>query len=61
MDVSADPYSPTISATVKDWAYEDSGGPIHAGAIPEPGTLGMLALGAAGLAVWRRRRASQNA
>jgi hypothetical protein len=27
-----------------------------AGAVPEPGSLGLLALGAAGLAVWRKRR-----
>jgi len=61
MDVSVIPSTDTISATVKDWAYEDSGGPIHSGAIPEPGTLGMLALGAVGLAIWRRCRAGKNA
>lgn len=37
-------------------AYESSGGPIAAGAIPEPGTLAMLALGAAGI-LGRRRKA----
>ena len=39
-------------------AYEDSGGPINAGAIPEPSTLAALAFGGAGLAaaVYRRRK-----
>jgi hypothetical protein len=42
---------------VRDWAYEDSPGVgIPAGAIPEPGTLGMLAAGAVGVAALRRRR-----
>lgn len=38
------------------WAYDDSGAGIQVGAIPEPGTLGMLALGAAGLVALRRRK-----
>jgi hypothetical protein len=42
--------------TVHSWAYDDSGAPILAGAIPEPSGLTMVALG--GLAVagrrWRR-------
>ncbi len=44
---------------VHDWAYEsDPGVGIEAGAtgVPEPGTLGMLAAGAAGLASLRRRK-----
>lgn len=42
---------------IKDWAYEDVAGVgIIAGEIPEPGTLGLLAAGAAGLAMHRRRR-----
>lgn len=42
-------------ATVVDWAYETDGGPIPAGAIPEPASLGLLALGALGLAARRKR------
>jgi hypothetical protein len=42
------------------WAYEDSGNAISVGAVPEPaetaGGLGLLALGAAGLRHWRRKR-----
>jgi MYXO-CTERM domain-containing protein len=45
-----------------DYAYADLGEPIRAGQIssnemvPEEGSLGWLALGAAGLLVWRKRR-----
>jgi hypothetical protein len=46
---------------VKDWAYDDSGAAILAGDtgngfVPEPGTLGLLAAGSAGLVAMRRRR-----
>ena len=44
------------SVTVHDWAYENTGVEIAAGEIPEPGNLGLLAAGAAGLMAWRRRR-----
>ncbi|XAM01500.1 PEP-CTERM sorting domain-containing protein [Phycisphaeraceae bacterium D3-23] len=40
--------------TVVDWAFEDSGGAINAGQVPEPGSLALLGLG--GLALLRRRR-----
>ncbi len=48
----------TGDGNVVDWAYENTGASITAGAVPEPGSLGLLAAGAAGLAQWRRRRAS---
>lgn len=40
--------------TLVDYAYEDSGGAIGAGVVPEPTSLGLLAVGAAGLL--RRRK-----
>jgi hypothetical protein len=46
------------NGNVVDWAYENTGASITAGAVPEPSSLGLLAAGAAGLAQWRRRRAS---
>ncbi|MEO8598004.1 MAG: PEP-CTERM sorting domain-containing protein [Candidatus Solibacter sp.] len=51
--------SPGISVRLLDYAYENqpfTG--IHAGdtGVPEPGTLGLLALGFAGMAAWRARR-----
>jgi len=49
-----------INVTLVDWAYEDSGAPIIAGAttspVPLPGSLGLLAMGASGLAAFRRRK-----
>ncbi|MBS0660765.1 MAG: PEP-CTERM sorting domain-containing protein [Verrucomicrobia bacterium] len=44
--------------TIVDYAYQTSPGTaINAGAIPEPSvTLGLLAAGAAGLGIYRRRR-----
>ena len=43
---------------IKDWAFDDSGAPIGAGIVPEPASLGLLALGAAGLACYRGQRKS---
>jgi len=37
------------------WAYENTGAAIQAGAVPEPSSIVLLALGAAGVASWRRR------
>lgn len=44
------------SFTVHDWAYENSGGGITAGAIPAPGALGLFAAGASGLGLLRGRK-----
>ena len=44
-------------ATITGYAYEDvADAQITAGAIPEPGSLALLAIGAAGLAAWRKKR-----
>ena len=52
-----------FSFTVLDYAWADSGEPIKAGqtssaasvVIPDQGFLGLLAIGASGVALWRRR------
>jgi len=53
---------PIMSGSISEFAYDAvPGQTIRAGqtsAIPEPGTLSLLALGAAGLAVLRRRKRS---
>lgn len=49
----------TSSFFVKDWAYESEYNVgIRAGQVPEPTTLGLLAAGAAGVALLRRRKQS---
>ena len=49
-----------VDITLIDWAYEDTGASIIAGAttspVPLPGSLGLLAMGASGLAAFRRRK-----
>jgi len=47
-----------VSATVIDWAYNNTGGPILAGQIPEPSSvaLALLGSGALGLTLWRQHR-----
>lgn len=44
---------------VKDWAYETQPGIGIAAGAPEPGSLGLLAAGAAGVLALRRKRAQQ--
>lgn len=55
--IRVDVDSANASFTIKDWAYEtEPGVSINAGQVPEPGTLGLLAAGAAGVAAMRKRR-----
>jgi len=47
--------------TLNSFAYDNTGGPIAAGSIipvpiPEPSQIALFALGAAGIAVYQRRR-----
>ena len=54
---------PWNAYTVVDYAYADAGESILAGQteVPEPGTLGLLATGAIGLLLWRRKRSKKDA
>jgi hypothetical protein len=52
----------TITLSVREWAYESTpGAAIAVGAVPEPGTLPLtlFAAGAAGVALWRRRKRAE--
>ena len=53
----------TTGITIRDWAFEDSGGSILTGQIPEPSTAGLalLGAGAVGLQAWRRRKTHKEA
>ena len=48
--------NPLNTATLVKYAWADPGEAIRAGQIPEPNALGILALGAVGIASWRRSR-----
>ena len=46
---------------IVEYAYENAGAPIAAGAVPEPSTfalLGVMAAGALGVRAWRKRKAA---
>lgn len=50
---------------INEWAYENTGGAIHMGTVPEPSTaaitgLALLACGAGGVRRWQRDRATRN-
>lgn len=48
-------------ATIVDYAYDNAGGSITAGQVPEPTTfalLGVMAAGALGVRAWRKRKAA---
>jgi hypothetical protein len=47
--------------TITGWAYEDSGAPITVTPVPEPSSMALLSVGAAGLVAYRRRRQAAKA
>ncbi len=56
VQIRMDKGAPGNSYTIIDYAYGDVGDMISAGQVPEPGSLGLLALGGLGLVAWRRKR-----
>jgi hypothetical protein len=56
MDAFGSAVNPTGGVRFFSLAYENSGGSINAGAVPEPSTLAALAFGAVGLAAAALRR-----
>jgi hypothetical protein len=63
--LTTDSKNRTNSLTLIDWAYQSvPGASIHVGSkgstsVPEPSTLGLMALGAAGITALRRRRSQE--
>jgi PEP-CTERM motif-containing protein len=51
--------APGNSFTLVDYGWGDAGTQIATGQVPEPGSLALLAIGAAGLVAWRRQRAKR--
>jgi hypothetical protein len=58
--VTMDSGTPLNNFTLVDYAYASPGQSIMTGqtAVPEAGSLGLLALGAVGLLAWRKQRAA---
>ena len=50
--------SPDNGFTLIDYAWGDPGDVIRTGQVPEPGSLGLLAVGAVGILLWRKRRSA---
>ncbi|MEM7457068.1 MAG: PEP-CTERM sorting domain-containing protein [Planctomycetota bacterium] len=66
LELTLDSSAPANIFTVSTFVTSEAGtelfvGGIHLDCIPEPGSLGLLALGAAGLLLWRNRRVKANA
>lgn len=55
--ITMDSGAPVHNFTLVDYAYAGVGESIRTGQVPEPGSLGLLAVGAIGLLAWRRSRA----